>query len=96
MTKLQGNRTKIDACTMQQQRGMYEHQGLPWYIPTGYMQNLLEIMESILPTRLTDETFRGIMNFIRATKTDATTDQIQKALVSASQSNASILHQIRM
>lgn len=95
MTQLQGDRAKIDACTMQKQRGMYEHQGTPPRVSTDFMQDLLEMLESILPTRLTDETFRGIMNFINATKADTTMHQIQKALVSAVEPNASIFHEIQ-
>lgn len=94
MTKLQGDRAKIDACTMQKQRGMYEHQGMPPRVSTYFMQELLEILESVLPTRLTDETFRGIMNFIKATKSDTTMDQIQKALVSTIEPNASIFYEV--
>lgn len=81
MTQLQGDRSKIDACTMQNSLGMYEHKGLHPLMPRDYMQNLLEQIESILPTRLTDETFRGIMDFINATKAGASMDQIREALV---------------
>lgn len=42
-----------------------------------------ERMGYILPIRLSDDTFNGIMNFIKATtKDDISTDQLQKALVS--------------
>lgn len=81
MTQLQGDRSKIDVCTMQKRLGMYERQGMHPLIPMDLIQTLSEQLESILPTRLPDETFRGIMDFINATKADTSMDQIRKALV---------------
>lgn len=76
LLQLHGERSKIDACTMQKRRGVH------WYHPRGYMQMFMDQVESTLPTRLTDASFRGMVNFINATKADASMDQIQQALVS--------------
>lgn len=41
-----------------------------------------QIIESMLSTRLADDTFRGIINYYRTTKIDTPTDEIHQALVS--------------
>lgn len=82
MTQLQGDQSKITACAMERNLGMYEN--LEWRLKyeRGKRTIDLEQYESILSSRLSDETFRGIMNFIQATKNGTTMDQIQMALVS--------------
>lgn len=82
MAQLHGDRSKIKSCTMEQSLGIYEDQWIKPIDPWGDMLSELDPLESILSTRLTDKTFRGIMNFIKATKVGTTTDQIQMALVS--------------
>lgn len=81
MTELQGDQSKIDPCTMEENLGKWEHSWGTPRDPNGYVSIDLEQTENVLPVRLTDETFRGIMNFLEATKKGASTDQIQKALV---------------
>lgn len=52
------------------------------YLGIKFVTIDLEQFESILPTRLSNKTFNGILNFMKATNIGSTTDQIQKALVS--------------
>lgn len=44
--------------------------------------SLSHALESILSTRLPDETFRGAIDYIKATTPAATMEEIQKAIVS--------------
>lgn len=46
------------------------------------MEKGLNILESISLTRLPDESFRGIVNFIKANRLNASMTEIEKALVS--------------
>lgn len=50
------------------------------------MEDELLMMESILSGSLTEETYAGMMNFLRATLPDTPIDEIQKALVSITSS----------
>lgn len=70
MTKFQGDQSKISIYTMKINRGAH------------YFSNLDKICEIIFSTRLEDETFRGTMNFMHATKSGTSKNQIQNALVS--------------
>lgn len=40
------------------------------------------MIETILSTRLNDESFRGIINFMQAFRPDTPIDEVEKALVS--------------
>lgn len=75
MTRLQGDKLEISACTVEENvrnRTPPEDQSIN-----------LELVEYILPTRLINETFSGIMNFIKVTKVgDTPRKEIQKSLVS--------------
>lgn len=87
MTALKGDQTKINLYTLKTQLGKFEHKIFHSYDPRGYepiSDEDLEELEFIFPVRLTDETFRGIMNFIGATEVGTTRDQMLKALVSYS------------
>lgn len=70
MTGLRGEQTKINACMVENHAMIIDN---------------FDLLKDVFPTRLSDETFRGIMNFFEAFKlSDTSTDQIQKALVSHS------------
>lgn len=45
------------------------------------MEYMLYRIESILSARLTDETFRGIINFLEATMPDTPIGEIERGLV---------------
>lgn len=68
MDDFRGVASKIDACTVAKN--------------LRRQQINFETLENGLLTRLSDETFRGIMNFIKAAEIDTPMDHIQKALVS--------------
>lgn len=82
MTQFQGDQSKINACTMEKKLKILKQD----WSSMKYLRRDIDInverMEYILPTRLADETFSGMMNFIKVAKDDASTDQFQKALVS--------------
>lgn len=67
---------------MEKNLGKWDHSWATLKDPRGYGSIDLEKLEYILPTRLMDDTFSGIMNFIIVNKVDTPRDQIQKALVS--------------
>lgn len=46
-----------------------------------YDKKELSVFEYLSPARLSDETFRGMIDFIKASETDAPMDQVHKALV---------------
>lgn len=48
----------------------------------SHMENTLQRIESIFSTRLPDESFQGLTNFLRATIPDTPIDEIRSALVS--------------
>lgn len=66
-----GDQSKIQVCTVE--KNMEQ---------TTYDYVDVDLLECILPMRLSDETTHGMMNFIKTVKMGATADQIQKALVS--------------
>lgn len=81
MTQLQGKESEISVCTMEKNQGN-------WPIadndPKGYLSIdviNMDQLEYILPARLLNETFSGIMNFIKATQKGTSRDQTQTALV---------------
>lgn len=73
INELHGDKSKINVCEQ----------------PPGYptMTNVLfefhsTMLESILSTRLPDETFRGLLNFLKVYAVQANQNERQKALVS--------------
>lgn len=65
-----GDKFKIHACIIKDRN-----------FPIYNMQSLLHQLESIFPTRLPDETFRGIINFMEVIILKPSIDEIEKALV---------------
>lgn len=74
-----GAEEKITVCTILKAQEIQKTEG-PVNVTEYYI--LLNPMEWILPTRVTDETFRGIMNVQKAMPLGTPTDDIEKALVS--------------
>lgn len=72
MEQFQGNLSKIDGCTMEKklENSIFE-------LGKFYYDIQLDFS-----TRLSDEKFRGILNFIQTYQHGTPIDQIQKALVS--------------
>lgn len=66
-----GDKSKIDACKIDKAN-----------IEKDYIENLLPEFETILSTRLKDETFRGMSNFMRTATHKPSIDESEKALVS--------------
>lgn len=81
MTRLHGDKSKIDACMIKENPG--DWQGLPANSRMEYMESILQQLEYYLSTRVPDDTFRGIINFEKATVPDTPIDDIEKALVSS-------------
>lgn len=79
--RFQGDQPKISVCYMQKQLQILENDSEMKYRKRAIDINL-ERMEYILPIRLTDETFSGMMNFIKASKVGTSIGEIQKAVVS--------------
>lgn len=77
--QLHGNESKIDACMIRENPVNWED-GMR--LTKEYMEYQLQGLESMLSTRLEDETIRGIINFKRATIPDTSINGIEKALVS--------------
>lgn len=73
-----GNETKIDACQIKGDPGKWTNA----HDDRDMMENDLDEYETVLQSRLPDETFRGIFNFLKATIPDTPIDEIGKALVS--------------
>lgn len=70
--------TKISACTI-------KHSDLARDWGSNgqrVLQRILNAMETILSTRLKDEHFRGIINFMQAFRPDTKNDEISRTLVS--------------
>lgn len=80
MAQLHGNESKIHACMIKESPVNWDD-GMRF--TKEYMEYQLQGLESMLATRLTDETFRGIINFKRATIPDTPIDDMKKALVSS-------------
>lgn len=81
MKRLNGDKSKIDSCMIKESPGNWENYWTAWHNTREFMEHKLQLLETILPTRLPDETFRGILNFKRATIPDTPIDEIEKALV---------------
>lgn len=73
MKKLHGDQTKIDVCTME--KNLYNWDDHPEW------EYLSEVFEYLSSARLTDETYGGMMNVLKATKVGTSKDELQKALV---------------
>lgn len=74
---LNGDTTKIDECKFKQVT-----KPLKTGIVTEKLEEIMNMLESTLPTRLPDQQFRGIINFMKTFGRDASNDSIPKALVS--------------
>lgn len=77
MTQVQGDQSKINLNTMKRNLGRWDHKrerprDLNEYTWLGFEK----LVENISPTRLTDETYRGILNFMKATKAGTSRNQI--------------------
>lgn len=78
ITQLHGNTSKISACTIKQ-----SDLARDWNTNLKRtLQRVLNMIETILSTRLNDESFRGIINFMQAFRPDTPIDEVEKALVS--------------
>lgn len=73
LLQFDGDKSKIYACKI--------HEGSPEQFSTEITDLRLQILETILPTRLSDEVFRGILRFENATLPDTPIKEIEKALV---------------
>lgn len=71
------NATKIDACTIK-----HSELAQNWKILEEKIEERLNLIETILSTQLSDDTYRGIINVIKAFRSNAPNDEIYKALVS--------------
>lgn len=71
LIKFDGDKSKINACKIKEQRESLADQ--------TYWEFVLESAEIYLPTRVSDETYLGILNITRATFSNG---EIEKALVS--------------
>lgn len=77
LTRLDGDKSKINACKIKE-----DSEYLTEQLPSEFVKHQLKGLEVILPTRLSDETSRGILNIARATPSNTAIDEIEKALVS--------------
>ncbi|XP_037040224.1 uncharacterized protein LOC119077144 [Bradysia coprophila] len=82
LERFQGNEAKINACFLKESLeslGNWESSS-PWQKSKEYIEYELQKLESLLSARLTDETIRGILNFIKATIPNTPIDEIEKSL----------------
>lgn len=86
MSRSHGDKSKINACTIKENPGNWIKGGTTFngidMDSNDFMEYQLDGYEAALSTRLSDETFRGIINFQRATIPGTPIDEIEKALVS--------------
>lgn len=83
MVRLHGDKSKINACMIKESPGNWESNWTSWHNSRELMEYILQQLETILPTRLDDESFRGLLNFKRSTMPDTPINEIEKALVRA-------------
>lgn len=76
-----GNETKITACILKENQNNPDIWGQDFDIER-YIALVEPMEEWILPARLTDETFRGILNLFIAIMPGTPVDEIENALVS--------------
>lgn len=74
-TYLNGGTAKIDACKIKEAG------------KNTFLTGKLDIMDTILQTRLPDESFRGLLNLIKTFRSDVEIGEIEKALVSWNNKN---------
>lgn len=67
---------------MKENPGNWNWESYSYYDTRSYMESTLQNIESILSTRLPDESFRGLINFLKATIPDTPIVGIEGALVS--------------
>lgn len=75
MEKYRGDESKISVCIIKENPGK-------WLRPMEYMTFNLEAIESIMLTRLTPDTFRGIISFEKEITPHSSIDKVEKSLVS--------------
>lgn len=80
--RFHGDESKINACAIKEHPGMWEDYWQSYHNTREFMEDDLQRQKSVLMLRLSDETFRGIFNFLKATIPDTPIDKIEKALVS--------------
>lgn len=81
--RIQDNESKVDACKMKEYAGNWGNYWIGSYLLNSRtsMESMLQELEYKLSVRLIDETFRGVINFLRATIRDTPINEIEKALV---------------
>lgn len=88
LTRLHGNERKINACQMNNFSADWDDNYFEsLIIERNYIAHELQVVETDLLTRLSDETIRGIINFMKATTSGTPIYRVEKALVSKSQGN---------
>ena len=69
--------TKLNACLMKDSKLADD-----WKKSEERSQAGLHVIETLFSTRLSDDTYRGIVNLIKASRPNTPNDEIEKALVS--------------
>lgn len=91
MAQINGISTKIDACKVQKfvqeelvnaRVGKNESEIEIEIEIEQEIKKFENILESVLSTRVPDETFRGLINFVKILHPNASYNEIEKALVS--------------
>lgn len=82
LKRSQGNDLRVDACKVKEHPGQWEDYWMLHHNTRHYIEREIQALESKLSTRLADETYRGLINFLRVTIRDTPIDEIEKALVS--------------
>lgn len=77
MTSNLQNGTKIDACIIKN-----SELALNWKILEEKIAERLNLIETVLSTQLSDDTYRGIINVIKAFRPNTPDNEINNALVS--------------
>lgn len=92
ITQLHGNTTKIDACTVKSSELARD-----WRTSgKRSLQRILNVMKTILSTRLKDTDFWGVINFMQAFRPNTSIMEIEKALVSYKTDIYTFIHLIKI
>lgn len=83
---LKGNESKIDVCTVKDS-DIARHWDTDAKEEMRETVAMFDVMGSILGTRLPDENFRGMVDFIEAFRPDTTYYGIKRRLVSLNEEN---------
>lgn len=81
ITALHGDKSKVNACMIKEKAG---HWSSFWSVENRreLMEGHFRGLESILSTRMDNETFRNLIDFLKGTIPDTPISKIEKALVS--------------